>query len=315
MIAGLDLNLLRVFDAVMAEKSVTRAANNLHITQPAVSNALSKLRYLLDDPLFIKTHGGVSPTQKAQLIWPIIRESLEKLINVLSNSDFSPSTAHAEFRISMSEYVASQAVRPLYQALHSDAPNIKLHISPFIIHDSATQLERGEIDLAVGVYTGQARSLRTLAFETMHFAFVVKKGHPLAAIENLSMERFLGANHLRVNRFGTADSLPIVDKELLAAGLQRNVVFTVNSFSLVPEMLVNSELVSILPTGIVLNSDDAKYLQIIEPPFKFQPRAISLIWHERSDGLNAHIWLRQEVMKAVKSRDSNVSPPWANSIN
>lgn len=299
MMARMDLNLLRIFDAIMAEHSVTRAATALHMTQPAVSNALNRLRYVLDDPLFVKTQGGVLPTQRAQLMWPVIRDALTRISDVLHKNDFDPLSSAADFRIAISDYVASQAVHPLFFAQHAIAPGVRIHLRPFTLETVAPQLERGEIEMAAGVYTTITSTLRTLPLETLQYVCAMRRGHPLMAFENLTTEQFLAARHLSVSLFGNA---ALVDGELAAFGLQRNIFLTVNQFSLVPEMLVKSDLVSIVPAATVLNSVYAEQLAIVHPPFKFQPRTINLIWHERSDHLPAHQWMREEIVRAVQSR-------------
>lgn len=306
----MDLNLLRIFDVIMAERNVTRAANLLHMTQPAVSNALNRLRYELDDPLFIKTHNGVSPTQKAQLIAPVIRDALARINGVLVKSEFDASASKAMFRVAMSEYLASQSLRALVEVQNSSAPGVRIHLRPFTLETAVQQLERGEIDLAAGVCTGLLPSLRTLPFETLYFVLAMRKGHPLLARKKLSMDDFLGARHLAVNIFGIMDAPAIVDKELAAVGLRRNTFLTVNQFAMVPEILVNSDLVAIVPAGIAQNSAYRDFLQVIESPFKFQPRVESLIWHERTDCMPSHEWLRGEVMKACNAKASSPRPAW-----
>lgn len=315
MIAGIDLNLLRIFDVVMSERSVTRAANILHTTQPAVSNALNRLRYNLDDPLFVKTHGGVNPTQRALLIWPIIREALAKINGVLEITEFDAARSQADFRLAMSEYLASQALSPSLLAQLSRAPGVKVHLRPFTLETAAQQLERGEVDLAAGVYSGFFPALKSLPFETLSFVLVLRKDHPLLEKDGLSMDDFLDARHLAVNIFGTAGALPIVDRELAAVGLRRNVSLTVNQFSLVPAMLVNSDLVSIIPAAVALDSAYSESLAVVESPFKFEPSVMSLIWHERTDNLSAHQWLRSEIMKALNSRIPRIGQTWLNSEN
>lgn len=221
MIAGMDLNLLRIFDAIMAEHSVTRAATVLHMT-PAVSNALNRLRYVLDDPLFVKTQGGVSPTQRAQLMWPVIRDALARISDVLHKNDFDPAVSEAEFRIAMSDYVASQAVHPLFFSQHLIAPSVRIHLRSFTPETVATQLERGEIDMAVGVCTSLTQSLRTMQLETLQYVCALRKGHPLMDVEKITLEQFLGARHLSVSLHGTA---ALVDRELAAFGHQRNLSY------------------------------------------------------------------------------------------
>ncbi|MBN9428348.1 MAG: LysR family transcriptional regulator [Burkholderiales bacterium] len=308
MIAGMDLNLLRIFDAIMAERNVTRAANSLHMTQPAVSNALNRLRYELDDPLFIKTHNGVSPTQKSQLIWPVIRDALARINGVLRKNEFDPSTSQAEFRVAMSEYLTGQSLRSLLLAQTNIAPGVRIHLRPYTSDTATQQLERGEIDLAAGVYTGLIPSLRATPIDTLRFVLVMKRGHPLLQKPTLSMDDFLGAKHLSVNIFGTSEAPPIVDKELAAAGLRRNTFLTINHFVLVPEILAESDLVSVLPLGVARNSAYNDFLEIVEPPFKFQERVLSLIWHERTDSMHSHEWLRNEVMKACGAQVKSGRP-------
>lgn len=302
MIAGMDLNLLRIFDAIMSERNVTRAATSLHMTQPAVSNALNRLRYELDDPLFIKTHNGVSPTQKSQLIWPVIRDALGKINGVLRKNEFDPSTSQAEFRLAMSEYLTGQSLKSLLFTQTTIAQGVRIHLRPYTSDTATQQLERGEIDLAAGVYTGFAPSLRVTPVDTLRFVLVMKKGHPLLKRPALSMEDFLAAKHLAVNIFGSPEAPPIVDTELAAAGLRRNTFLTVNHFALVPEILADSDLVSVLPLGVARNSAYRDLLEILPPPFKFQERVLSLIWHERTDSMHSHEWLRNEVRKACGSQ-------------
>lgn len=295
----MDLNLLRIFDAVMAEHSVTRAANALHMTQPAVSNALNRLRYELDDPLFVKAPGGVSPTPRAQLIWPVIRDALMRISDVLHNNDFDPASSEVAFRIAMSDYVASQAVHPLFFAQHLIAPGVRIHLRPFAQEAVAIELERGELEMAAGVYTSLTPSLRTLPLETLQYACALRKGHPLLGAASISMEQFLNARHLSVSLRGAA---AMIDRELAAFGYQRNTFLTVNQYALIPELLAKSDLISIVPAATILNSPYSDKLTIISPPFHFQPQTVNLIWHERSDQLQAHRWMRDEILRAVNSR-------------
>ena len=111
MLDAIDLNLLRIFDAVMTERNVTRASHTLHMTQPAVSNAINRLRLTLKDPLFIKVQGGVLPTQRAELLWPPIRDALARIAETLERNEFDPARSEAVFRLAMSDYVADQVIR------------------------------------------------------------------------------------------------------------------------------------------------------------------------------------------------------------
>jgi DNA-binding transcriptional LysR family regulator len=299
MLSAIDLNLLRIFNAIMLERNFTRAAAVLHMTQPAVSNAINRLRLTLKDPLFIKVPGGVLPTQRAELLWPPIRDSLARIADTLERNDFDPARSEAVFRLSMSDYVADQVIRPLFVQQQSVAPNIRIHLHPYSLDNAGHMLEKGEVDMAAGVYSNFGSSLRTLPLETLTYVCAMRKGHPLLSQSRLTLDSFLRARHLMVSLLGISS---LIDHELAANGYRRNVVLTINQFSLAPRLLAETDLICIVPLNTVRNSPYSHLLEAVEAPFPFAPRTVNLIWHERSDDIPAHRWLREEILSVCQTQ-------------
>lgn len=295
----MDLNLLRIFNAIMAERNVTRAAAALHMTQPAVSNAVNRLRLTLKDPLFVKIPGGVLPTQRAELLWPPIRDALARIADTLERNDFDPARSDAVFRLAMSDYVADQVIRPLFVQQQSVAPNIRIHLHPYSLDNAGQMLEKGEVDMAAGVYADLGSSLRTLPLETLTYVCAMRKGHPLLSQSRLTLDSFLRARHLMVSLLGAS---ALVDHELAAHGYRRNTVLTINQFALAPRLLAETDLICVVPLNTVRNSPYSHLLEAVEAPFPFASRTVNLIWHERSDNEPAHRWLREEILSVCQTQ-------------
>lgn len=299
MLTSMDLNLLRIFDAVMTERNVTRAASALHMTQPAVSNAINRLRLTLKDPLFVKIQGGVLPTQRAELLWPPIRDALARIADTLERNDFDPARSEAVFRMAMSDYVADQVIRPLFVEQQTVAPNVRIHLHPYSLDNAGVLLEKGEVDMAAGVYSNFGSSLRTLPLETLTYVCAMRKGHPLLAQPRFTLDSFLRARHLMVSLLGTPT---LIDHELAPHGYKRNVVLTINQFALAPRLLAETDLICVVPLNTVRNSPYSHLLEAVVAPFPFAQRTVNLIWHERSDNIPAHRWLREEILKVCHAQ-------------
>lgn len=296
MLRSLDLNLLKVFDAVMVERNVTQAAASLFMTQPAVSNAINRLRDSIGDPLFLKIHGGVAPTPRARALWPPVKECLQKLEETFGTVEFDPAKGHAVYRISASDFIAEHFIIPPYLRLQSTAPNVKIHIQPNRVSDAVSLLEKGEIDFVAGVLTDLNEHIRAQPMETLQYAGCLRKGHPLGA--QPSAEDFLAARHLGVSLSGGTS---LVDRELAERGLKRNLVLQVNQYALVPRLLAETDFVSIIPLQTGQAHPYGEQLELVRLPFSIQPRTISLIWHARSDGSSEHRWVREQLLQQGRS--------------
>ena len=208
----LDLNLLRVFDEVMTERSLTRAAGKLAMTQPAVSNAMSRLRIALGDELVVRSGYGVEPTSRANAIWPAVREALHRLEEVISPSRFDPEKDPITFVLAMADATASAIVPSIVRTIEASAPQVSLRILPLTTRDPRDLLEGGGADVAVGYFPVAAPAIRlhsmqddlpdTFGLENLYrgpYVCVMRQGHPLAAKPDLSLDDFCTAHHLLVS--------------------------------------------------------------------------------------------------------------------
>ena len=304
----LDLNLLRVFDEVMAERSLTRAARNLSLTQPAVSNALRRLRETLSDEL-VQRHGqGMAPTARALAIWPAVRDALRQLQAALAPDDFVPARATTSFVLAMADATAAELLPGLAAIFDRQAPGASLRVVPLTTRDPRPMLDSEACDLAVGHFPSVVPDLtaKVQSGETMPFFFerlydgdyvcVMRERHPLAG-ENLSLDAFCAARHLLVSFSG--QPYGFIDESLAALGRRRKVVLTVNQFATAGWVAAHSDLLSVLPQHFVRLSGLGAGLAIRPLPFAVSPVHVDSLWHRRSDRHSAQVWLRQALRQVA----------------
>lgn len=305
----LDLNLLRVFDEVMAERSLTRAARNLSLTQPAVSNALRRLRETLGDELVQRSGQGMAPTPRALVIWPAVREALRQLQASLIPDEFVPGQATSSFVLAMADATAAELIPGLSDILEQEAPGVSLRVIPLTTRDPRQLLDSQACDLAVGHFPSVLPDLTAKAQngETMPFFFqrlynseyvcVMRKDHPLATGQ-LSLDDFCAARHMLVSFSGRPYGF--IDESLAALGRERRVVLTVNQFFTAGRVVAHSNLLTVLPRHFVRVTGIARQLALQSLPFAVSPVYVDSLWHRRSDRLDAHVWLRQAVLRAAE---------------
>jgi len=207
----LDLNLLRVFDSVMTEQNLTRAANRLAMTQPAVSNALKRLRDALGDELLMRTAHGVKPTPRAEELWPSVRRALSELEAAVAPTEFDISKVQATFRMAMADATAVLWLPSLVRSIESAAPGVNVRMVPLTTREPRPMLLRGDIDLAIGFFPGVVAQLSggpytPIRHERLYsgqYVCVMRKNHPLAN-EDLTIDTYCAANHLLVSFSGRA---------------------------------------------------------------------------------------------------------------
>jgi DNA-binding transcriptional LysR family regulator len=278
----LDLNLLKVFEALMSEGSVTRAARALFMTQPAVSNALARLREALGDPLFVRSGAGVVPTQRAVTLWAPLGESLERMRGALDEESFEAHRARSEFRLSMSDYVAGLVMPRLVDRFSRSAPLARLHTAPNTVIEAQ--------------YPAQ---IRALSLWTVEYACFVRRGHPLGRLKRMNARRFLAAKHVDVSLAGGTS--PSYDLFLASQGLSRNLVVTVNHYAVAYEIVRQSDLIGVLPRDLAAQSQHAASLDVLPLPLSAPPRIVSLFWHQRNDTQPAQRWLRETLVEMLKA--------------
>ena len=303
----LDLNLLRVFDEVMAERNLTRAAHNLAMTQPAVSNALRRLRETLGDDLVRRAGYGVEPTPMALALWPTVRDALAQLRQSLAPGVFEPATARNAFVLAMADATAAKVVPTLINILESEAPGVTLRILPLTTRDPRDLLESGTVDLAIGHFPGvlaemsavhlQDRSPRFLHQRLYDgdYVVVMRRGHPLAQ-KPLTLDAFCAARHLLVSFSGRP--FGFVDQALTALSRQRRVVLTVNQFFTAGQVVATTDLLTVLPRHFVGATGIEHKLALSELPLAVQPVHVDALWQRQNDHNSAHRWLREAVERA-----------------
>jgi DNA-binding transcriptional LysR family regulator len=302
----LDLNLLRVFDEVMAEKSLTKAARNLSITQPAVSNALRRLRETLGDDLVRREGHGITPTPFALMLWPNVRQALDQLQSALVPQQFTPSEARNAFVLAMADATAAELMGGLGQALEHHAPKVSIRVLPLTTRDPRNMLNEGTADLALGYFpavladlTAKAQSGEAVAFEHHRlydgeYVCVMRRGHPLAQ-KNITLDEFCNARHLLVSFSGRPYGF--IDEALTSIGRHRRVVMTVNQFFTAGRVVVNSDLLTVLPKHFVPTTGIAGELFMCELPFKVPTLHVDALWHRRKHAQSDHVWLRENLIR------------------
>jgi DNA-binding transcriptional LysR family regulator len=311
----LDLNLLRVLDVVLTERSLTRAARQLAMTQPAVSNAMKRLRDALGDDLVQRSGFGVEPTPRALALWPAVRGALETLEQTLVPGQFDAAQSDTTFVLAMADATAAELMPGLVETIERDAPGISMRVLPLTTRDPRRLLAEGQIDLAVGHFpavladlTAQAQSGKTPAqgagFEHHRlydgqYVCVMRKGHPLAKKAKLSLEQFCAAHHLLVSFSGRP--FGFVDEALAGLSRQRRIVLTVNQFFTAGRVVARSDLLTVLPRHFVRVADSANELVIRELPLSVAPVHVDSLWHHHSTSQAAHRWLREQLASAAKN--------------
>ena len=306
----LDLNLLRVFDEVMAEGSLTRAARNLSLTQPAVSNALRRLRETLGDELVQRSGQGMAPTPRARAIWPAVREALAQLQSSLIPNEFVPAEANTSFVLAMSDATAAELIPGLTETLEKQAPRVTLRVVPLTTRDPRSMLDEEACDLAVGYFPSMLADLtaRTQSGEpqpffhqrlfTGEYVCVMRKDHPLAQ-GPLTIDAFCAARHMLVSFSGRP--FGFVDEALATLGRERFVVLTVNQFFTAARVVANANLLTVLPLHFLKVTGFADQLVFRPLPFEVSPVLVDAVWHRRSQQRSSHVWLREVVQRAANS--------------
>lgn len=299
-----DLNLLKVFDEVMSERSLTRAAGRLALTQPAVSNALRRIREALGDELLVRQGRGLEPTARALELWPLVREVLRTLQSSLAPAKFDPATADNSFVLTMADATAAELAPALVRVLESEAPGVTLRIVPLTTRDPRRLLDEGRADMAIGHFPAVLSDLTAKAQNGDHVSFlhhrlftgdyvcVMRQDHPLADAP-LTLERFCGARHMLVSFSGRAYGF--VDEALALVGRTRLVVLTVNQFFTAGKVVAHSDLLTVLPRHFISVTGFADQLVQHELPFEVPAIHVDALWHQRQDGASAHLWLREKV--------------------
>lgn len=293
-----DANLLRTFLALMEERNVTRTAERLGITQPALSNALGRLRETLRDPLFIRERYGMRPTPKAEQLAPAIATALADLdALVLGQQSFDPATARERFTLAPNSYVELVMMPAIIAHLATHAPHVTLGLTPFGADLVDTGVVSGQTALVLGRIPDPPDNLVVQHVLDEGFGCVVRAEHPGVG-KRLARGDFEALRHVNVVPPGRlrAGLFQALDR----AGLRRDVAVSVTHFSAVPEIIAVTDYCATLPTQLCRRLANDRRLRVLPAPVDLGTFPIEMGWHTRYRNDQAHMWLRATVANVLK---------------
>ncbi|WP_035996209.1 LysR family transcriptional regulator [Paraburkholderia caribensis] len=292
-IRNIDLNLLRTLDALLDERNVTKAAQRLSLTQPAVSGMLTRLRESFDDPLFVRTQRGIVPTLRALELAAPLKQILGEIDALLRPQAFDPATAELTLTIASTDYALQAVVLPFLEALRRKAPGVRVAVVPVQDALLQAQFERGEIDLALVTPESALPELHARRLFDERYVCVMRASHPDAQGGTLSLDRFCALDHALVSYSG-GSFRGVTDDALARVGRERRVTVSVTSFLVLPRILKGSDLIAVVPQRLVARS---RGLATVEPPLDIPGFTKTVAWHERTHRALAHRWVRELLFK------------------
>lgn len=283
---NVDLNLFVVFDAIYTELNLTRASKLLFVTQPAVSNALKRLRLAFDDPLFIRTPHGVAPTPVADKISGSIKQALHLLnISLTEAQQFVPGSSEKTFTFSVHGSDEAILIPKLMQQLASLAPRVKVECFSVMRKNVEGELASGRLDFAVDVPLFSAPQLCRQHLSTERYVCILRPGHP-DVDSALTLEQYLELEHIHVS--GRRKGVGHVDMALERLGRQRNIQLRIKNYMAGPQIVQTTNLALTVPRNLALMHD----MKILELPFNVESLDQYLYWHKSADQDQASIWMR-----------------------
>src|SRR5437868_3138714 len=297
-LGAMDLNLLVVFDAIMRDRSVTRAGERLGLSQPAMSHALTRLRHMLKDELFVRSPNGMMPTPRAELLATPIRIALDGLQQSLEPDQFDPSKTTTTFRIAVDKYAAIVLVAPIAAHVVKIAPAVTLEFRPSGTLNLPELLDRSELHLAIGPpgIPGERFAVRRLLQD--QFVVVHRKGHPAAKAREFSTEKLTELPLLEISsaQFGTdfLETGPAKSKSSTKPAMRA-------PFLSAAQILATSDLVSVLPLNVAKNMTRSHKLVFRRLSRSPKPIEAAMIWLRRLDNQPAHAWLRDVVSRVTRN--------------
>lgn len=296
-----DLNLLKSFDALLEECSVSRAAARVHLSQPAMSNALARLRDALDDPVLVRTPQGMEPTARALALKGPVRQALLQIETALTaQPEFDPQTARRTFVIAATDYMEFLVLPRLMRVLQSDAPGIDIRVRSLQVSAPEEPLDSGDVDVAFGFFSEVPKRLNRRHLFTETMTCLVRDDHPVL-YQSWNMERFVELPHLFVST--RQGSTGMVDSILAERGLSRRIALVVPHFLVVPYIIAETDLLVTVNSRIADTYVRELPLKSLPPPLDLPEFPITMLWHPRSDGDPGIAWLRRTLAEICREID------------
>jgi DNA-binding transcriptional LysR family regulator len=305
-----DLNLLRVLDALLEDRSTVRAGERLGLSQPAVSAALGRLRAALGDELFFRRGRSLEPTQHALTLRDDLRRTLELIEGLIQGpEEFDPATSDVSFKISGSDFFAELLMPQLAEHLQAQAPRVRVHLVDLVPDSYVETLDRYEVDLAIVPETGFPNWVQSRPAFHSSFSVIARAGHPrlererLASGDVVPIDLFCDIGHVLFSPEGNSRAMG--DAALAQVGRERRVVMTMPTFSGVYRAVANSDLIALLPTALAHHVAVAAGLDIYRAPMPIPTAQLHMIWHRRHSASSAHIWLRDQIGELLAPLNEN----------
>ncbi|TQV72444.1 LysR family transcriptional regulator [Denitrobaculum tricleocarpae] len=296
---AIDLNLLKVFGALLESGSTVQAANDLGLTQSAVSHALSRLRHLFDHRLFVREHGGLTATPFAREIEPRIRDLLMQATQILHlGRDFDPATSTRTFALAMPDYAMLTVLPALRNRLAGSAPGIGLEIRQTDSLKVLESLDRGVVSMAVGNIPTASADIETIPLFDEALRVAAAEGHPIWN-NPLTLQTYLAQDHLDVVRDPAKPGL--TESALAARGAKRSIKLKIGTFLVVPQLVASSGLVATEPSRVLSPLSDTLGYRTEAPPFPSPRFTISLARHKRISGDPGYEWLADQVVALFRT--------------
>ncbi|MGF6518054.1 DNA-binding transcriptional LysR family regulator [Pseudomonas sp. BT76 TE3572] len=312
-----DLNLLVILDALLSEQHVTRAAERLHLSQPAVSHALARLRDLLGDPLLVRAGASLVPTPRALELMAPLAEALAQVQSLLAPNTFDQATAKRTFRLAMSDYGAAIVLPGLIRTLRREAPGIDLQISHASREGMIEGVLNGDIDVAAGVFPELPNELRSTPLFEEHYACLLDRNslpadgvldrnslpadgvldrNSLPADGVLDLPTYLARPHVLLEMRGSGT--PEIERALTALRERRRVAISLPHWSVAPEFISGTDLILTVASRGLLNIDEQSLI-VVPPPFHIPSFTFVLVWHKRRGGDQALNWLNGRIGEGI----------------
>ena len=304
----IDLNLLVYFDVLLRKRNVTRSAEALGISQPAMSNGLQRLRKLFNDPLLVRTSNGMSPTERAEALQPLVREIVMRVEKAVeSQQNFDPARAVRVFRISVSDYTESTLVPPLLRHMRSRAPNVTLD---FLTPSDVTfaDLEHGNVDMVINRFDDLPESFHQRTVWKDGFSCLCSPHNPVR--HDFDLESYLSASHIWVSKTGmgvgvgvepgATQQLGWVDDALAKQGRTRRIRVFTRHYQAAMKLAEMRDLVVTLPSRAANLARDNPDLVILDSPFEIPEIELTMAWSPLLHHNPAHQWMRGVIAEVAK---------------
>ena len=292
-ISSFDLNLFVILNAIYTEGSLTKAAQVVGITQPAVSNALSRLRDKFNDDLFVRTGSGMVPTQKTENMISDIQNALTLIQQSVNEPDtFDPAISNRNFKLSLGDISESRVLPFIMKEIYESAPNISLGSYAYKRADQVHALSTNNLDFVVDPVIPNSNEVNSSKVFEDDFVAIHRDGHNISKIKNITIEDIVKEKHLHVSR--RKMGVHLIDMELDKIGLQRNVALRCQHFLIAPQILRSTDLVLMGTRSFAI----ANNLPFIEVPIEIPSLEYFLLWHHNDEGDGGHLWMKDLIIKA-----------------